>query len=77
MIYYRYYLIKDKKLKQIGQTSNMTYILNLIKYKRKSKRYILFVDRFLQTIENDITVWKFIDRFYSTRVKESKQNENS
>lgn len=43
MIYYEYALEKDGKFKMFGRTSNRKYIDNLIKYKRRGKRYKLEV----------------------------------
>lgn len=43
MIYYEYALEKDGKFEMFGRTSNRKYIDNLIKYKRRGKRYKLEV----------------------------------
>ena len=43
MIYYSYELYKDEKFRMGGRTDDYKYIKNVIKYKRRSKRYKLRV----------------------------------
>ena len=43
MIYYHYELYKDGKFRMSGRIDDYKYIKNVIKYKRRSKRYKLRV----------------------------------
>lgn len=52
MISYEYRLQKDDKFRLSGRTSDRKYIDNLIKYKRKSKRYKLEVIKGNLILEN-------------------------
>lgn len=59
MVGYFYKIYKDKELKECGRTLDKNYILNLIKYKSKSKRYNIEIIKGDLIIENES--FKFIN----------------